>query len=92
LKSIIYLVCFAGFLSACNQRDEAFCTCLTVGEELNEFSSDLLLKDNITSEDNQKMQALKEKKEKACKAYETMSGEEMLKKKATCGLPEEELH
>jgi hypothetical protein len=92
LKSIIYLVCIAGLLTACNQRDEAFCTCLTVGEELNEFSSDLLLKENITLEDNQKMQSLKEKKGKACKAYETMSGDEMLKKKSSCGFPEDELH
>lgn len=77
---IISTICL---LSACNSKDEQFCDCLKAGEELNVFSSDLM-QGKITKEKADKLKKLKSLKADACKDYQTMSGPEMLEKKAAC--------
>jgi len=64
-------------------RDEQFCKCMQVGDELNTFSAELL-KRQPTAEDAKKMKQLREKSKKECARYYRMSGEEMLKRKAAC--------
>jgi maleate cis-trans isomerase len=70
-------------LVSCARKDEKMCSCLEAGDKLNDFSSKMLMKE-ITAEDIKKMDELKIEKSKKCIDYQTMSGEEMLKKKATC--------
>lgn len=59
------------------------CTCLKEGDKLNQFSSSLLTKE-ITEADVKKLNKLRTSKDKACKAYEMMSGAELLKLKEGC--------
>ncbi len=54
-------------------------------------SSDSLLKkyqaidiQNLSESDKKEITRLKKEKKEQCKAYETMSGEEMLERKGTC--------
>lgn len=70
-------------LSACNSKDEQFCECLKAGEALNAFSS-TLMQGKITKEKADKLKQLKALKSDACRDYQTMSGPEMLERKADC--------
>lgn len=70
-------------LTACNSKDEQFCNCLKAGEELNTYSNKLLTEE-VTQEKADKLKALKETKKKECADYQTMKGEDMLKRKAEC--------
>ena len=83
--SLIALLPFA--ISSCSsdaeEKDDQFCKCLQVTEELNDFSSKLFDRE-VTKEDVTKMVSLKEAKKKECKDYQEMSGEEMLKRKELC--------
>jgi hypothetical protein len=89
MKKIVYIVGLA-VLASCSSggeekgiQDDQFCKCLEVGDELNAFSSEVLDR-TPTPEDQEKMKVLREKKKEACKNYETMSGEEMMKRKMMC--------
>lgn len=68
---------------SCGQSDPKMCSCLEAGEKLNNYSSKMFTKE-ITEKDVKEMQKLKEDKAKKCVDYQTMSGEEMLKRKADC--------
>jgi hypothetical protein len=70
-------------LAACSSKDEQFCKCLSAGQELNDFSAKMLTEE-VTKEKANKMQQLKEAKKKECVDYQTMLGDEMLKRKAEC--------
>lgn len=71
------------FLFACSSRDQKMCDCLDSGEKLNRFSAKMLRK--VPSEaDQKKMKRLRDEKAKKCADFQMMSGEEMLKRKATC--------
>jgi hypothetical protein len=70
-------------LAACSSKDEQFCKCLNAGEELNDYSAKMLTEE-VTKEKANKMQQLKEAKKKECVDYQTMMGDEMLKRKAEC--------
>ena len=76
---------FAGFflLFSCSQRDNQFCECLEIGNQLNEFSS-IILEEGATTETAKKLKELKSTKQKACEGYLTMDGPEMIQKKAAC--------
>ena len=50
-------------LSACNSKDEQFCKCLKVGEELNDFSPKLF-QGEMTTEKADKLKGLKEIRKK----------------------------
>ena len=56
---------------------------MQAGEELNEFSAKMLTEE-VTKEKATKMQQLKDAKKKECANYQTMMGDEMLKRKAEC--------
>lgn len=73
-------------LFSCSQRDEQFCECLEIGNQLNEFSS-TILSDGPSVESAQKLNEIKSKKQKACEGYLTMDGPEMIRKKAACLTP-----
>ena len=75
---------FTGLLLlSCSGKDTQFCKCLEAGEALNNFSSELFQKDMDQSKADE-LNKLKEAKQKACANYQTMSGEEMLKRKKEC--------
>jgi hypothetical protein len=81
-KYVFTLLLFAG-LSACSSTDQQFCECLAVGDELNNYSAELL-KGEVTKEQAEELKIIKARKKKACAAYENMSGPEMLKRKSEC--------
>jgi hypothetical protein len=79
---------FAGLLLfSCSGKDTQFCKCLEAGEALNNFSSELFQEDMDQAKAD-KLNKLKEAKQKACANYQTMSGEEMLKRKKECASAE----
>ncbi|MFN5417967.1 MAG: hypothetical protein ACK5B9_12990 [Flavobacteriia bacterium] len=81
MKNILPLCIF--ILFSCNSRDPKMCDCLDAGDKLNKFSSKLLTKE-ASQKDVAEMKKLKAEKAKKCADFQMMSGEEMLKKKATC--------
>jgi hypothetical protein len=81
-KYVLTLLLFTG-LSACSSTDQQFCDCLSVGDELNNYSAELL-KGEVTKEQAEELKIIKARKKKACAAYENMSGPEMLKRKSQC--------
>jgi len=78
LPALIFCLC------ACGPTDPKMCDCLDAGDKLNQFSSKLLSKE-ATPKEVAEMKKLKADKTSKCKDYQTMSGEEMLKRKAECG-------
>lgn len=70
-------------LTACNSKDDQFCKCLKAGEDLNAYSNKLLTEE-VTQEKADKLKVLKDTKKKECADYQTMKGDEMLKRKAEC--------
>lgn len=82
MKYLFLISLFAALIS-CGPQDPKMCSCLEAGEKLNNFSSTLMTKE-ISSDDIKKMDELKQEKSLKCKDYQTMSGEEMLKRKADC--------
>lgn len=68
---------------SCSQRDDQFCECLEIGNQLNEFSA-TILEEGATSETANKLKELKSTKQKACEGFLKMDGPEMIKKKAAC--------
>ncbi len=79
------LLCLPFLLFACSEipQPDAICACISKGKELNEFSKQLFSKEP-TAKDEEKMLLLRNAKNKACKKFETMSGAEMYKRKASC--------
>jgi hypothetical protein len=82
MKKMIFPV-LAIILFSCSNKDEQFCKCLQAGEQLNEYSVKLLEGD-VTQEKASKLKELKSKQKEACKDYQTMKGDEMLKRKKEC--------
>lgn len=84
MKFILLFVC-ASFLLACGNSDldPKMCDCLEAGEKLNDFSASMFQKE-VSDADVEQMKKLKAEKKRKCANFQTMSGEEMLKKKAAC--------
>lgn len=85
MKKVILIASLA--LVACNSnKDERFCDCLFVGEELNVEASKYgaVALDKITDEDVAKLRGLTAKKDSICAPFEFLGGEELLKKKEAC--------
>lgn len=70
-------------VASCSQKDPKMCVCLEAGEKLNSYNSQILMQEK-TPEKVSKLRALKKEKEQKCVDFQTMSGEEMLKKKEGC--------
>lgn len=83
LKSLFILGVSLVVLSSCGGKDEKFCQCLEVSENLNTLSNDALTQE-VTPKSAKKMKAMKAKKKELCADYEVMAGPEMLKLKAAC--------
>ena len=72
-------------LAACGSGEKTpFCKCMEAGNELNEYSAEILAKSEIDTEAESKMKELKATKKKLCKDYQIMSGPEMLELKRAC--------
>jgi len=80
MKKILII---ALLFTACSQRDEQFCKCLEASEKLN-LEANKLLSGKSSSLSKEERAKLKIDKEMACADYQTMTGEEMLKRKAEC--------
>ena len=79
-----YCIFLSGFLLfACGTKDTKMCECLEVGEKLNQLSAKLLVNE-VTEKQKEELFRLRAEKEKKCKDFQTMGGEEMLKRKAEC--------
>lgn len=83
LQSLFILGFSLVVLSSCGGKDEKFCQCLEVSENLNTLSNDALTQE-VTPKSAKKMKAMKAKKMELCADYEVMGGPEMLKLKAAC--------
>lgn len=82
MKKIIIIS--AIFLASCSSKDSQFCDCLTATTELNELSSKVLSGEITENTLTDEQKAVKSKKDKLCADYETLSGEELMKKQADC--------
>lgn len=71
-------------LFSCGAKEEKICECLEVGDRFNQLSSELLGSNDVSEEQRDEMISLKKEKTKKCADFQTMSGEEMLKRKAEC--------
>lgn len=87
VKLALVPLALLGLLFACSgedaNKDDQFCKCMEVGDELNKFSAELLER-QATAEDAKKIQKLRSQSKKECSRYYNMSGQEMLKKKEAC--------
>ncbi len=78
-----YIFVLAVFCCSCSSGDDAFCECLSAGEELNNETQKFF--DTAPSEDDAKrIEELKTKKNEACKNYTMMGGDEMRKLQEAC--------
>lgn len=71
------------FFSCTSHKDEQFCKCLEESDKLDAYSAKLYDK-VITADIQKEMVKLKTRKKAACKNYQKMAGEKMMKLKAEC--------
>lgn len=74
-------------LAACSSdKDERFCECLTISDELNSEASKYgtIALDKITDEDVATLKRLTAQKDSICLPYEILGGEELKKKREAC--------
>ena len=64
-------------------KDDQFCACLTATRDLNEVSSKLM-DGGITKQAEREVKQLRAKKDKLCKPYAKLSGDENREKQALC--------
>lgn len=83
LPVALFALVFACSSEETEKKDERFCRCMETADKLNKFSAELLER-TPTKEDAEKMKKLRDENERVCEPYYTMSGEEMLKRKAAC--------
>lgn len=84
MKYYFTLLSLTLVLAACSEKDEQFCACMEAGEAFNEAAAKILQEGTVSTEAQDQFQELKKEKETACANYTSMSGEEMLKRKAEC--------
>lgn len=78
-----YLFISLFLLFSCGSGDQKICECLEAGDRLNQLSAELL-EGEVTPAKKEEMLKLKQEKNRKCKEFESMGGEEMLKRKAEC--------
>ena len=81
MKKIVFVT--ALILVSCSGKDTQFCKCLEAGEALNNFSSQLF-EGEMDQKKADQLKKLKADKKEACANYQTMNGDEMLKRKKEC--------
>lgn len=82
MRILILSVAILSF-TACSGRDDKMCDCLEVSEKLNTHTAEAL-QGEINQDQKEVIFKLRAEKAEKCKDFETMSGEKMLKMKATC--------
>lgn len=80
---LVCLVVGLVLIGSCTSKDPKMCACLEAGEKFNEYNASILMEVK-TAEIVAKYKQLEKEKLEKCIDFQTMSGEEMLKKKATC--------
>lgn len=84
-KRILNLLTVSFFLlTACNSKNE-LCTCIEKGDELNQFSSELLESETITGEQEEKLQLLREEVDEICDQFKEMGPERLYELRNECG-------
>lgn len=83
------IIVFAVLLLAvsCSQKDQNFCECLNISEELTQASRAALIA-KPTQADIERIDSLKHIKMSQCEDYEMLDGETLLKKRNDCGWKE----
>ena len=79
----IFILLVAISLTACGGRDDKMCDCLDISEKLNVLTSEAL-QGEINQGQKEVLLKVRAEKDEKCKDFEIMSGEKMLKLKATC--------
>lgn len=85
MKKLILIASLA--LVACSsKRDDQFCECLSISDELNNVVADVTSRalNELKDEDAAKLKDLTAKKDQKCADYEVLGGEELLKLKEAC--------
>jgi hypothetical protein len=80
---LVCLVIGLVLIGSCTSKDPKMCACLEAGEKFNDYNASILMEVK-TPEIVAKYKQLEKEKLEKCIDFQTMSGEEMLKKKATC--------
>lgn len=79
------LICTILLLSSTScSREDAICECIRASEELSNYSSKVLKGTEKIEDAKIKLDTLRKTRNIKCEDYQTMSGEQMLKKKKTC--------
>lgn len=86
MKKVVLPLVLLLLVSCSSNKDERFCECLSVGEKLNieaaKYSSKSIKE--VSSEEVEALKKLSKEKDSVCSPYDSMNGEEMLKKKEAC--------
>lgn len=85
LKNMKTLISFLliSITISCSQKDEKFCECLAVSNQLNE-KTNKGLNSILTKKDITEIQKLQKEKKDKCNNYEEISGEDALELKKSC--------
>jgi hypothetical protein len=81
-KTIFFV--FTILISASCSSDNELCTCIAKGDELNKFSNSLLFSDEITSEQEGKLQQLRKETDKICEPFKEMNPDELRRLRMEC--------
>lgn len=86
MKNVILPFVLLVLVSCSSNRDERFCDCLSISDELNTEAAKYSSKSvrDVSSEEIEALKILSKQKDSVCSPYDSMSGEEMLKKKKAC--------
>jgi len=79
----LLVVCSALLIMGCSSKDDQFCECMTVGEELSEYGEQFMER-SPTEEESKKWEELRTKQSTACVDYQEMSGDQMRQRKEDC--------
>ena len=79
------IIIVALFFVSCSGGDNQFCECMNAGEELNNYSSELL-SNGVENVNEREMNKLRSKKDSLCSPYELMGGDDLSALKESCGL------
>lgn len=71
-------------LGSCTSSND-LCICIEKGDELNEFSSELLSTEFVTIEQEERLQKLRTEANEACAEFKDMGPKELYKLRNECG-------
>lgn len=80
--SVVLVVGFFTF-SGCSS-DKGLCDCLEKGNELNQLSNELLFSEEVTNEQEEQLQQLRNEVEIKCEQFKEMNPDELRKLRLSC--------